>query len=329
MWDNYDFDFIDGAYSIDSVLNANKGNCATLTTFLALLFKRLGIDSKVMTFGNHVFLSFQSGEKRVDIECTNPFGFDTSRHKDRPGIRTNGLEVLPALLYHNYAEECFRRGNLFEAIQCVRKTLDIFPECTLAYKRLADYHAFSDNIEEAVKEMEKAIELDPYFSYLYAELAMFHADLGNYEESARNLQKALYFFWYDGDVTILGRIMKVRNSLLSRVNQSEAGSDTMSTWLDDIIYHPLCIRDSKLFNQFVNHDKDLGVFKVDFKGDKRAYWDIGLDDLIDDDRVMVAGPKSSTFREAKQKNDGLYYFSNGKRVTIATGTRFYLQPIKP
>lgn len=323
-WQNYDFELFEESSSINDILAMNRGNCATLTTFFGLLFKRFGLEPDVMMFSNHVFLSLTIDGRRVDVETTNPDGFDTSMHVKRPGVRGFDIEVLPGILYHNAAANSLSARKLFRARHLVNESLKAFPDNALAYSLLADSYTLQGEVDKSILLREKAIIMDPYFSNLYMDQAMLYLVTGRYRLCADYLHHALYFSSFDSEPDkVVGKIGELEEKLFSRPEVKQ--SPEFARELRDLIELPGAVSDREIFRKYASKEFVQGVYRVDFKDNRQAYLDIRLDDLLEEPVVMVAAPDTVEFREASRSRNGAYYYPDtGSRVAIHTGTRFYV-----
>ena len=322
VWDHYDFEGYESSSSILDVLDQKRGNCATFTTLYAMLFKRFGLDTNVIYFGSHVFLSFEFEGRRVDIETTFPEGFDTDMHKGRPDLKIKGLEVLPALIYHNQAVHYLEAGNSRMAGYCLEKAIERFPELALSYSLLADIYVQRSKIEKALNQLLKAVELDPYYAPSYAQLGILLFLMNRPKEGARALNRALYYTRYDLEPE------KMNDSIVSKVTRLLALVRTTeeARLLEDLVYLPPGVKDTALFKKYVDWKTTAAMYKVDFKGDQAVYRSTSLGDMLEAESVAVYNERSDMYREANRGKDGQYYYASGSRgrVVIDTGSMFFV-----
>ena len=80
-------------------------DCNSLASGLAMLYKRFGIEPKIMTLNNHVFLCFDDQGKKVYVDPTNGQGFDTDYYKKRTqGVQEHDLDTLLSFIYADKAK---------------------------------------------------------------------------------------------------------------------------------------------------------------------------------------------------------------------------------
>ena len=323
-WQKYDFQPELESSSIDDVITYNRGNCATLTTFFSLLFKRFKLEPKVMMFSDHVFLSLTFGDRRVDIETTDPDGFDTSLHRNRPGIKAFELSILPGILYNNIAALYVRSRNLRQAQHYLEKSLETFPDNPLVHSQLSDINVLQRKMKEAFQYQEKAISMDPYYSSFYLDLALLNLMEFEFHETAICLQKALYFSSFDPEPDkVISKTEQLRELLFDYSNATN--SPSLSSELNDLIDLPLGVLDKELFGNYATQEVPQGVYLINFGEDQQAITEVGLDDLLKTPVVMVAAPGSFDFREARRGTQGKYYYSDTERyASIYSGSRFYV-----
>ena len=326
VWENYEFGLHEGSDSILDVLDNRRGNCATLTTFFSLLFKRFGLDTNLMLFGSHVFISFEYQGRRVDIETTSEKGFDTNLHKNRPGVKKLGLESLPSVLYHNQSNKYYVAGNVKKAKMLLNKSIQKCPELALSYSSLSDIYVSQRNLEKAVELKRKAIKIDPYFHATFAELGVLLFWLNKPESGAKCFHRALHYAYSASEAEVkIKEYRDIIDTLLQTYTPEKART------LKELVYFPPGIKDTLLFNKYVIWepvDKDAGktlVYKIDFKGDEEAYLSIRLGDMLEVNSVLVYDKHNNEFKEAcKAKDDHYYYVKRGNRVYIKTGSLFFV-----
>lgn len=105
---------------VDVMLTEGIYNCVSSSLLYMALASDFGIDARVQETPNHAFITVYIGDKKIDIETTNPHGFDPGRKK-YVGETKSGAQkyaVIPKTYYANRKEVSQR-----EAISLVGKNL--------------------------------------------------------------------------------------------------------------------------------------------------------------------------------------------------------------
>lgn len=91
-------------------------------------------------------------------------------------------------LFHK-AYECQMEGQLKEAIELYRQSIDAYPTAE-AYTFLGWTYSFTGKYDEAIAECRKAIEVDPDFGNPYNDIGAYLIEKGRLEEAIPWLEKA-------------------------------------------------------------------------------------------------------------------------------------------
>lgn len=84
---------------IDILLDSGKYNCVSSSVIFMYIMKKAGIECYGNETPNHAFCTIQAGEKLIDVETTNPYGFNPG--KKRSTGNSNRYYVVPARNYNN------------------------------------------------------------------------------------------------------------------------------------------------------------------------------------------------------------------------------------
>jgi tetratricopeptide (TPR) repeat protein len=90
------------------------------------------------------------------------------------------LDAAYALFYE--AHELQMQGDLEEAIELYRRSIDTFPTAE-AYTFLGWTYSFQGRLDEAIAECKKAIQIDPDFGNPYNDIGAYLIEKSQYEES--------------------------------------------------------------------------------------------------------------------------------------------------
>jgi len=121
------------ATTVDGILDSGLYNCVSSAVLYALAAKSLGIEALGVRTSDHAFCSVIVGSQRIDVETTNPYGFDPGNKKEfkdsfgratgyayvAPGgygdRRDIGIRELIGLILSNRASMLERSGRFAEA----------------------------------------------------------------------------------------------------------------------------------------------------------------------------------------------------------------------
>lgn len=90
----------------------------------------------------------------------------------------NNLAALNALGFILYFKKDYSKGMEYAV-----KAVETYPEDAYARKGLGLYLAKQGKLEEAVESMKRAIEIDPDFVDAYHDLAFIYYEFGNFDEA--------------------------------------------------------------------------------------------------------------------------------------------------
>lgn len=166
--------------SFAAVLDGGTFNCVSSTAVYYLVGSRLGLTLKVISIpgsilSGHAALDLVDGKERVQVEPTNPDGFDWKTKSSRPGViaigyvpdRKDGHEVdalgIPAMIYSNRGVALGKAGDRLAAARCYLAALAADPtDGTAGNNLLAVFGNWGPELvkekkfEEAVKVMRFA-----------------------------------------------------------------------------------------------------------------------------------------------------------------------------
>lgn len=125
-----------------------------------------------------------------------------------------------AVEYFNKAYKLHMIGNINEAIDAYKKSIDYYPT-PKAHTFLGWAFSLNGKYEEAIDECKIAIDLDPNFGNPYNDIGSYLINLEQYDEAVYWLEKAIeapdyeprHFPYYN-----LGRIYEKRGDWYSALN---------------------------------------------------------------------------------------------------------------
>lgn len=130
---------------MDTMFTEGTYNCVSSSLLYLALAQEFGIKARVQETPNHAFITVYIDEQKIDVETTNPYGFNPGRTKAVGETKsgTQKFAVIPKTYYSNRKEISWR-----EAVSLVGKNL-----CSNADKK-SDYETavpLSISIYEFIK----------------------------------------------------------------------------------------------------------------------------------------------------------------------------------
>ncbi|MBI2460288.1 MAG: tetratricopeptide repeat protein [Candidatus Rokubacteria bacterium] len=92
--------------------------------------------------------------------------------------------------YFHKAYEAQMAGNLDEAVELYKKSIEIYPTAE-AHTFLGWTYSFQGRYDDAILECHQAIEVDPDFGNPYNDIGAYLIELQRYEEAIPWLKKAM------------------------------------------------------------------------------------------------------------------------------------------
>ncbi len=132
----------------------------------------------------------------------------------------NQEKILLASEYFDKAYKLHLSGNIKEAIEAYKKSIDYFPT-SKAHTYLGWAFSLNGRFEEAIEECKIAIELDPDFGNPYNDIGSYLISLNKYDDAIFWLEKAIdarnyeprHFPFYN-----LGRIYEKKGDWFTALN---------------------------------------------------------------------------------------------------------------
>jgi hypothetical protein len=127
--------YVETATTLDGVLDKGLYNCVSSAVLYSLAAKSLGLEVEGVRTSDHAFCSLLAGGRRIDVETTNPYGFDPGNKKEfkdsfgratgyayvAPGgygdRKDIGDRALVGLILSNRASFLERAGRFAEAVR--------------------------------------------------------------------------------------------------------------------------------------------------------------------------------------------------------------------
>jgi Tfp pilus assembly protein PilF len=102
----------------------------------------------------------------------------------------NNDKIHLAIEYFNKAYQLHMSGNIKEAIEAYKKSIDYYPT-PKAHTFLGWAFSLNGRFEEAIDECKIAIDLDPNFGNPYNDIGSYLINLGKYDDAIYWLEKAI------------------------------------------------------------------------------------------------------------------------------------------
>jgi hypothetical protein len=74
--------YVENATTLDGVLDRGTFNCVSSAVLYLLAARSLGLEVEGVRTSDHAFCSLRAGSRRIDVETTNPYGFDPGNKKE-------------------------------------------------------------------------------------------------------------------------------------------------------------------------------------------------------------------------------------------------------
>ncbi len=176
------------AQAVDAQLGSDVkspvGSCVGLTALYSVLCLREGVGISVLSNGDHVLSRLRHGALSVDVENTDPSGFDASTD--------NSFEEFPCMtlvpiVFNSRGIREKEAGNIQSALALLNGAIALFPGYANAYNNRGNIFFELGEYEMAREDYGKALEIRPDFTEACYNLGLVHEKLGD-------TLKSLYYF---------------------------------------------------------------------------------------------------------------------------------------
>jgi tetratricopeptide (TPR) repeat protein len=171
--------------TLSGLLDTGEFNCVSSVVLYALIARRLGLEVRAVEvpgylLAGHVFVVVYDGWRRIDVETTNPRGFDPRGVRKRPDgggydpakdasdRREVGETGLAALIYYNRGVTFREQKRYLEALRADFSALALDPASPSAARDAraefllwAEARAKAGQYEEALQILAVALEVAP------------------------------------------------------------------------------------------------------------------------------------------------------------------------
>ena len=170
---------------LDPDVNSTLGSCIGLTALYTVLCIRENIDTVILTNGDHVLNRLKHDGVSINVENTDPLGFD------KEPINDSFEELPPVLLIASILNsrgiDEQKRGECKVALDTFSKAVTIRPDYENVYNNRGNVYFELGDYRRAQRDYEIAVKLKPDF-------AEACCNLGLALEKQADFDRALYYF---------------------------------------------------------------------------------------------------------------------------------------
>jgi tetratricopeptide (TPR) repeat protein len=168
-------------------VHQSVGTCVGLTSLYSVLGLRAGLSLTLLVVSGHLLSRLRVGQQSIDIDHTDPQGFDCRKRED---FREFPLLTLTANVINSRGLMHESRGQMAAAKGDYQKALLVNPEYANAWNNRGNMKFRDGDVEGAVSDYNEAIRLNPRFSEAYCNRGMVRQRLGHYEAARRDYHMA-------------------------------------------------------------------------------------------------------------------------------------------
>jgi tetratricopeptide (TPR) repeat protein len=182
---------------LDSDVHRVVGTCVGLTSLYSVLGLRMSLNLYLLVDLDHLLSRVRAGPQTIDIDHTDPQGFDCHNYK---GFREFPLLSLTANVLNSRGLKYERSGNFVAAKADYQKAILVNPEYANAFNNRGNMRLWDEDIAGAIADYTDAIRLNPCFCEAYCNRGMAKHRLGRYEEARQDYAMAMNTNSEYGDV---------------------------------------------------------------------------------------------------------------------------------
>jgi regulator of sirC expression with transglutaminase-like and TPR domain len=185
------------------VLKRRRGYCVGLASVYLLLAKEVGLPVSPVAAPNHVFLRFDDGETRRNIELLHAgAAFDetwyTSRYRIPQSTIQAGIFLGPmgerefiAHIYSNLGALTSRRGDLHNARILYDAALVLHPRLPMTYYNRGLDLVQQGDLSDALEDFRRALSLNPTDPWTVYAMGVAFCRQGRTRRAAREFRRAI------------------------------------------------------------------------------------------------------------------------------------------
>lgn len=189
--------------ALPRIIDNKEGNCLGLSLLYLALAERLGLPFHGVAAPKHMFVRYDDGKKRINIETTDKGEkYEDSYYEKlfmlHSTYRNHGFylknlrkrEVVEGFL-HTLGVAYGTRGMHNKAIAKFRKAIEINPDYAEAHYNLGVAYSMKGMHDEEVAEYRKAIELHPNYADPHYNLGTVYLNKGMFDQAIAEYKKAI------------------------------------------------------------------------------------------------------------------------------------------
>lgn len=177
---------------IDAQLNSDchhsVGTCVGLTSLYSVLGLRAGLSLTLLVDSDHLLSRLRVGERTIDIDHTDPQGFDC---KNCQNFLELPLLMLAASVLNSRGLENEKKGKFIAAKADYEKSILVNPKYANAFNNRGNMKVREGDIEGAIEDYSEAIRLNPDFCEAYCNRGMAKQRVGRYQEARVDYNAAM------------------------------------------------------------------------------------------------------------------------------------------
>jgi len=190
--------------ALTCVIETKQGDCLGLSVLYLALTERLRLPFYGVALPGHIFVRYDDGEKRINIETT-----DKGRRSEDSYYEKKYMMLYPTYRKYNfYLRNLSKReligsflnnlgiaysdkGMYEEAISKLKRAIEIIPDCEGVYNNLGIAYLGKGMHDEAIVEFKRALEISSSYAEVHRGLGIAYCNKAMYGEAIVELTKAL------------------------------------------------------------------------------------------------------------------------------------------
>ncbi|MHC4640530.1 MAG: tetratricopeptide repeat protein [Planctomycetota bacterium] len=200
----------------NTVLENKKGNCLSISIIYTAIAEQLQLKIFPKIVPHHMFLSYDDGVNRFNIETTSDgFSFPDSHYvnylpypQQRPTsayLRKLSKSELLGVFLLKLGTCLGQAGRNRDALNAQKRALRLFPELASVHINIGASYLKLGNIKQAKTHLIKAVTLEPTSWSAHSHLGHLYFIIANYKKSIETNDKA---------IELLYKSVKIRASVL-------------------------------------------------------------------------------------------------------------------
>jgi len=177
---------------VDAQLNPDVhsvvGNCVGLTSLYSVLGLRAGLNLTLLVASDHVLTRLRIGQQTIDIDHTDPQGFDCRNCAD---FSEFPLITLTANVLNSRGLRNQASSQMAAAKTDYNKAILVNPEYANAFNNRGNIRFVDGDLAGAITDYTNAIRLSPGFCEAYCNRGIAKHRLGRYDEAHRDYRLAI------------------------------------------------------------------------------------------------------------------------------------------